>query len=129
MNDLLVRALGKFNFDPNQPRDRNGRWVHAGDSADSDARSERPGEATSNTGAADWPSKAPAVRNAIDAASLIHDAAYQGDFHDVVKGDWLAYLNRIGRVCVDEVRLTLSGVTARLDILCRLPVPGALIGF
>lgn len=65
---------------------------------------------------------------ASDNRSLIEDAAYQGDFHDAVKAQWLDYFKSIGRICVDEVRLTLAPVTARLDILCRTEQAG-LVGF
>ncbi|WP_158812517.1 hypothetical protein [Methylocapsa sp. S129] len=66
---------------------------------------------------------------ASDGKSLIQDVAYQGDFHDAVKKQWLDYLNKTGGICVDEVRLTLAPVTARLDILCQTAIRGIYVGF
>jgi hypothetical protein len=53
--------------------------------------------------------------------------AYPGDFHDVVRDFEFDRMTKSGALCVKEVALTLSGVTARLDILCRGPL-GFLAG-
>jgi hypothetical protein len=54
-----------------------------------------------------------------DSGRVIYEAAYQGDFHDFVKQQWLDYLNSSGATCIAETRLTFADVTARIDILCR----------
>lgn len=57
----------------------------------------------------------------------IQDAAYQGDFHDAVQKQWADYIRGLGYQVTTEAYLSIGGVTARLDILYRLP-SGALRG-
>jgi hypothetical protein len=60
-------------------------------------------------------------------ARYIQDAAYQGDFHDAVQKQWADYIRSLGYQVTTEAYLSIGGITARLDILYRLP-SGALRG-
>ena len=55
------------------------------------------------------------------------DAAYPGDFHDLVLKDELEQYAKAGARCVSEVRLQFADVVARLDALC-VAAAGVLIG-
>jgi|GEM_PF-1858436 len=58
---------------------------------------------------------------------LVHQAAYQGHFHDAVQEQWATYLRGLGFRVTTEAYLSVGGITARLDILYRLP-SGVLMG-
>lgn len=55
------------------------------------------------------------------------DAAYQGEYHDILAQHEIEQYRKTGATCVSEARLTLGLNTARIDILCR-SAAGQLIG-
>lgn len=96
----LVALLRKTNFDPDQPRDDQGRWTDAG----------------AETALAD-------LVDEIDP-TLLQDIAYPGDYHDFVRDHMVDVFRAAGHTVVTEVRLTLPGtppITARIDILTVSP--------
>ena len=125
-------GLGKYN--PNH--DERGQFATANDAVEpgaQEAKAPRGVQVAFNDAAA---SRSDARSTTADrstggqsertATPLVVDAAYPGDFHDLVLKDELEQYAKAGASCVSEVRVQFGGVTARLDALC-VAAAGALI--
>ncbi len=119
-------ALGKWNFDPDQPRDGQGRWTTDGRADPEGSKQSKGVQGAFNDAAgtmtdAGGPDIRPPEANRIESGQStppIIPAAYPGDFHDQVEREHLDQLRNAGNICISEVKLTFDDVTARLDILC-----------
>jgi hypothetical protein len=132
-----VAAVTKWSFDPDQPRDEQGRWASDGAADAADAKqptdvqvapNDTPTTMTDIGGASgdDVSVGADAAREKGNSAT-IENVAYPGDFHDLVLKMELEQYAGAGARCVTELRLQFDGVTARLDALC-VAAAGVLIG-
>ena len=102
VRELRLHLELRAGFNPDQPRDDQGRWTDAG------------GEGAAFE----------ALLRDIDGDTLPSDVAYPGDFHDVVRDHVVKVLRHYGNKVETEVSLVLPGnppFTARLDILARGP--------
>ena len=127
-------ALGKFN----PYHDERGRFATAEDAVEPGIAQEPMSSsgtrvAFNDTASARGDSRAPNASLSNEGYSQsaatppVLDAAYPGDFHDLVLKDELEQYAKAGARCVSEVRLQFADVVARLDALC-VAAAGVLIG-
>lgn len=124
-------ALAKYNFNPDEPRDRRGRWTSGGGGSLSEPPTPTTSKPSGQTDQeSDTSQAAPEASSTANVSLPLTPIAYNGRFHDQVVAAKAADLRSKGEIVVTEVRLQMadgSGM-AKIDILAFDPKYGILYG-
>ncbi|HLG86275.1 MAG TPA: hypothetical protein VKZ79_03660 [Alphaproteobacteria bacterium] len=121
-------TLVKEGYDPNQPRDEDGRWTSDGGttSASVSSSTDMPTAPPTTMNAAAVTPDAPAQTGDIEAGSESQlppmPVGFNDEYHNAVRDDLAAAINSLGGRAITEVSLTaFNGVKSRIDLMVLDP--------